>query len=456
VIRSRTIAAATVWLFVACRRTPPPVAITVEPPPVRPAGTIAIAHIHNPRTTLDAFGSATRTHHPADLMLMTLLGLDVAVTAAVDTQRPMDVVFIAGEHPGFVIAMTPPGQGYARSQLSSRYRFVSVANLGEVLTPRDRADGSSNEHRMHCALVHVAASISTRLVCGSDDQVLRSAGRFVAYESVARPTSDADIVVRSHHDDLRDAGRALRDAATRTQQTLMSDANSARRERGREPDYGDPEPLIVALGNVAKDFADTVESSHEITLNISLRQQTLQLQFDVQIPSSSQSSFATDARTRCTVPRDHPLATMLPADAVLAMSYRGSESTGMPSAVALLMRVLGTRVSSPTAMQADLSALMATTGDAVVFAASPDSFHALEYSLALSLTTDQRLLAPFSLASQTYPGYALFDWGKRLLSHRLPMGCVSNLATLQKILRCRSVYEPTHSSRFLDAIAPSP
>jgi hypothetical protein len=380
------IVAATTVLFAACRRAPPPVPVTVEwPPPVRPAGTVAVAHIHNPRAALDAFGSATETHHPADLMLMTLLGLDVAVTAAVDTQRPMDVVFIAGEHPGFVIAMTPPGQGYARSQLSSRYRFMSVANLGEILTPRVRVAAPSNEHRMRCALVHVAAPISTRLVCGSDDHVLQSAGRFAAYESTTSPPSDADIVVRARNDDMREAGRTLRDAATRTQQTWLADANRTRREREREPDYGDPEPLILALGNFARDLADTVTTSQEMTLHVSLRQQMLQLQLEVQIPSSSQSRFAVDARARCTVPREHPLATMLPADSVLAMSYRGSESTSMPSVVALLTRVLGTRVSSPSVMQADLAALMATTGDAVVFSTSPDSFHALQYSLAFSL-----------------------------------------------------------------------
>lgn len=379
---------------VACRGrapSPPAQAPFVEPPPpARPTAVRAFAHLGQPRVTLDTLGDALGARRPADLLLVAALGVDVAVVAAIDTARPIDVALLGGSRDGYVFAMTPASASQARSLLASRYRFASAEGLGERLALRGDPGLSSTERRVPCALVRVPSAVSSRVVCGSDEATLLAAGRWVAYESAARAASQADFEATAEGDGLaREAGEALRALVAQGQQRLLADASAARRAHDRPPDYGDPEALVTELGPLVRDLTDSVGAVRRAALRADVSRERITVAVDLTLPDDGASALSLDARGRSEASIEHPLAAMLPADAVFVLGDRAPASSRADTLrrfTASALRVLGDRVTLPAAARADLDALVAHAGDGLAVAASRDAPDGVEVSLAMSQT----------------------------------------------------------------------
>jgi hypothetical protein len=378
----------------ACRgRAPaPPVAtpFVEPPPPARPAALRAVAHLGQPRVTLDTLAEAGGARRPADLVLVAALGVDVAVVAAVDTARPIDVALLGGAQGGYAFAMTPASASQARSLLASRYRFATVEGFGERLTLRGDPGLSSTERRVPCALVRVPSAVASRVVCGSDEAALLAAGRWVAYESAARAGSRADFEAVVEGDGVaREAGDALRALAAQGQRRLLADASAARRAHDRPPDYGDPEALVRELGALLGELTDSAGAVRRAAVRADVSRAEVAVTVELTLPDDGASALSRDARGRSEAPVDHPLAAMLPADAVLVLGDRApaaQRADTLRRVAASALRVLGDRVTLPAAARADLDALVAHAGDGLAAAASRDAPDGVEVSLALSQT----------------------------------------------------------------------
>ena len=241
-MRARLLAVA---LVTSCRsRAPaPPPDAAIERPPPRPAAVVGRAHLGRPRATIETVNDALDARRPADFLLAVALGVDVAVLSAIDPARPIDVAVLSSPAGSYAFAMTPGGAGHARSLLSSRYRFVPEAGLGERLTLRGDPGLSSPEHRLPCALVRVPARVPSRVVCASDEGALRDAGRWVAFESAARADDHNDLDVTLDGEGVaRDLAPALRGATALLQRQLLAAASAARRSPSPTRCRGSPGP----------------------------------------------------------------------------------------------------------------------------------------------------------------------------------------------------------------------
>ena len=228
------------------------------------------------------------------------LGVDVAVLSAIDPARPIDVAVLSSPTGSYAFAMTPGGAGHARSLLSSRYRFVPEAGLGERLSLRGDPGLSSPEHRLPCALVRVPARVPSRVVCASDEAALREAGRWVAFESAARADDHNDLDVTLDGDGVaRDLAPALRGATALLQRQLLAAASAARRAHDRPPDFGDPEALVGLLGEAVRSLADDVVAARSITLRADVtRANGADLTLRVTFPATGGASLAHELATR--------------------------------------------------------------------------------------------------------------------------------------------------------------
>ncbi len=360
-----------------------------EAPPTRPPSALAVAHLGRPRATFETLGEALGATRPPDLVLVAALGVDVAVVAAVDTARPVDVVALGGAHPGYAFALTPAGASHARAQLATRYRFTHVDGLGERVAPRGDPGLSSPERRVPCALVRVPSTISSRVVCASDEEALLAAGRWVAYESAARAESHTDFDATLEGDGARGAGEALRAVIDAARQRLLADASAARREHDRPPDYGDPEALVTELGGVTEALTSAVSSVRRATVRADVSRERVELSVDLALPSDGATLLSADARDRAAAPLEHPMAALLPADAVFML---GDRAPAAPRAETLrrvttaALRVLGDRVTLASAARSDLDALLSHSGDDLAVAVARDAPEGVEVSLALSQT----------------------------------------------------------------------
>jgi hypothetical protein len=400
-MRARLLAVA---LVTSCRaRAPAPTPdAAVERPPVRPASVVGRAHLGRPRATVEAINDALDARRPADFLLAVALGVDVAVLSAIDPARPIDVALLSSPAGAYAFAMTPAGAGHARSLLSSRYRFVPEAGLGERLTLRGDPGLSSPEHRLPCALVRVSARVPSRVVCASDEAALREAGRWVAFESAARADDPADLDVTFDGEGLaRDVAPALRGATALLQRQLLAAASAARRAHERPPDYGDPEALVGLLGEAVTALARDVAAARSLTLHADVSGATgVDLTLRVAFPTTGGAALADDARARVGVAGPHPLHGLLPADALVTAASRTSldaRRAWLASLVTSSLRVLGDRVLTPEIARRDLDALLANAGEAVAFAAAPDGRSGVELTLALA-QTDQGAAARAVLA----------------------------------------------------------
>jgi hypothetical protein len=399
-MRARLLAVA---LVTSCRsRAPaPPPDAAVERPPTRPASVVGRAHLGRPRATIETVNDALDARRPADFLAVAL-GVDVAVLSAIDPARPIDVAVLSSPAGSYAFAMTPGGAGHARSLLSSRYRFVPEAGLGERLTLRGDPGLSSPEHRLPCALVRVPARVPSRVVCASDEAALREAGRWVAFESAARAGDHNDLDVTLDGEGVaRDLAPALRGATALLQRQLLAAASAARRAHDRPPDFGDPEALVGLLGEAVRSLADDVAAARSITLRADVtRANGADLTLRVTFPATGGASLADDARARVGVTGPHPLHGLLPADALLTAASRTSPEarrTSLTALVASSLRVLGDRVPAPELARRDLDALVANAGDAVALAVAADGRSGVELTLVLS-QTDQGAAARAALA----------------------------------------------------------
>jgi hypothetical protein len=389
---------------VACRgRDPaPPRPEPPAAPPSRPEGLIATAHLSHPRATLETLGTAMESRLPVDFLLGLSLGVDVALLAAVDSARPIDVALVKAPEGGgsYVFAMTPPTSAHARSALAARYRFVHAEGLGDRVEPRGDPGLSDTRRRLPCALVTVQSAISTRVVCGADEATLLRAGRWVAFESAARASESEDFELTAQGEALqREVVPQLRRALGGLQSRLAADASAARREHARPPDYGDPEVMVALLGDVADEVAAGVGALTRASARVHVTTERTTLTVDLDTRGEDPSLFATDARERVGAPTEHPLAAMLPADAWWMFDHRGGGTRAAlaPKITHAALRVLGDRVTDGTNARADLDALFAHSGDELAWAVARDGARGAELSLVLA-QTDQGAGARSALA----------------------------------------------------------
>lgn len=389
-LRTALVVAATA---LACRgRDPaPPRPETPPAPPASPEGLVATAHLSHPRATTETIGTATGSRLPVDFLLGLSLGVDVALLAAVDTARPIDIALVktpdgAGS---YVFAMTPPTSAHARSALSARYRFVHAEGLGDRVEPRGDPGLSDTRRRLPCALVTVPSAISTRVVCGADEAALLRAGRWIAFESAARAGETEDFELTAQGEALRrEVVPQLRRALGGLRERLAADASAARREHARPPDYGDPEVMVSLLGDVADEVAAGVGALTRATARVHVTTERTTLTLDLDTRGEDPSLFATDARERVGAPTEHPLAAMLPADAWWMFDHRGGGTRGAlaQKITNAALRVLGDRVTDGTSARADLDALFARSGDELAWAVARDGARGAELSLVLAQT----------------------------------------------------------------------
>ncbi len=372
-----------------------------EPPPARPDGVVLRAHLGQPRTTLDALNTALGLRHPVDLMLVASLGIDVAVVGAIDAARPLDLAVLHGTSPAWVLALTPAGASHARSMLASRYRFAPTPGLGERLEMRGGVGLSNPDSVVPCALVRVPSTVSSRVVCASSPEALTRAGRWLAFESAAHANEHNDLRAVFEAGPMRaDLATALRAWGERTQQELLASASAERRLRGRAPDYGDPEALVAALAPLVGAASDSVATLDRASMELSVSPSALSLTADLAWPAGAVSPAHDDLRARRAVEPTHPLAPLLPADALAVFGDRASAASRaetLRTLTSTLVRVLGDRVPAPDAMRTELDALLAHTGDGMVMAVSRDAPTGVELTVALS-QTDRGAGARSSLA----------------------------------------------------------
>jgi hypothetical protein len=362
--------------FVAChRRAPSPHDVVhVDAPPTPPHDALATAHLTHPRATVDTVNTALGIRRPVDFLMAASLGVDVAVMAAIDPRKPVDVVFLAREH--YAFAMTPPSARQARSLLASRYRFRHTEGLGERLELRGEPSPLGASQRLPCALVAVPGPTHARIVCASDDASLLHTARWIAHRSATYPSEERDLDAQLNADGLRAlADGPLRNVTETLLRSLANEANAARRAHDRAPDYGDPEPLVASLRGLADELRTAVASAHSARLHATLTPTHTTCTLTFTVPDVSPFRDA---------PLTHPLIAMLPHDAVLSFGSHGTSPATLSHLGDLVVRVLGDRIATPAAARADLTALTAHSDGTFALTLSRDVPDGIEMAIGLS------------------------------------------------------------------------
>lgn len=309
---------------------------------------------------------------PFELGMSLVLGFDSTMLAAIDLDKPADVVVTGTpDERDVTVAFFPAAQTSLRSTLATRFRLTTVEGVGERL---DARAASGREQAWRCAIVGAPGEVSSRLVCSTREQSLAAAARWVALVSSQRMNDGDDALLEIDGASAR-AGLApyLRRVIEQGSALLGTSAQQARDEHTTAPDFGDPEPLVNRARGLSSQVDAMVADLRNVTLKVTIESNALVVDATGVLDAAGTSAIATGTARALTMPTTHALAGRLPADSALAGAWRTPADAlraHLQNAVRMSLDVLGSRVPTPELAQADVEALFAHVGDEVDFSLS--------------------------------------------------------------------------------------
>ncbi|MFO0561838.1 MAG: hypothetical protein U0269_27750 [Polyangiales bacterium] len=342
------------------------------PPPTRPANLLMSAHFGHPMSSVRRLAALASMNVPFELGMSLVLGFDSTMLAAIDLDKPADVVVTGTpDERDVTVAFFPAAQTSLRSTLSTRFRLTTVEGVGERL---DLRAPSNREQAWRCAIVGAPGEVSSRLVCSTSERALSSAARWTALVSSQRATEGDDGVLDIDGTSAR-AGLApyLRRIIDQSSAMLGTSAQQARDEHTSAPDFGDPEPLVNRARSLSTQVDAMVADLRSITIKLTIESNALVLDATGSLDAAGTSTIAQGTARAISMPTAHPLTGRLAPDSSLAGGWRTPAEAlraHLQNAARMALDVLGSRVPSPELAQADFEALFAHVGDEVAFSLS--------------------------------------------------------------------------------------
>ena len=271
---------------------PAPTASVVAPqPPVAPEGLLAEFVVPRPDSLWGAIrelaaGYAPALPHEGALGLVHGLGLPLAAAGLFELKLPLLGV-LTRDASGQVVAtaaipVTSGRELVALLTTGAAPPFVAKAGSSGVtlLAPNAqltaKAPGSS---------YHLAVFRNHLIVSSAREQALGSA-RFLVEVASQRSLPDATLAVTAREAQLKGPLLELLRARWRAYQAeLRASEEQARRDRGRPPDFADPEAVLTALNSGVEAVLGALASTHELTLRARVVAGDLELSF--QAPPSA-------------------------------------------------------------------------------------------------------------------------------------------------------------------------
>lgn len=360
----------------ACKPTPAPAqdaAPRALPPPTRPADLLISGHFGQPAASARALSSLASMAIPFELGMSLMLGFDSTMLAAVDLARPIDVAVTGTpEERDVTVAFFPAAAAGLRSTLSTRFRMVTVAGVGEKLEPRAQ---SSREPAWRCAIVGAPGEVSSRLVCSTREAALASAARWIALESSRRADERDDALFELDGAAARSSvAPSIRRSIERLSALLGSSAQQARQEHSNAPQLGDPEPLIDRTRRMAQEAEAGFADLRNMRIKVTIGADDITVDADAALDAEGRSTMAQGTLRAVGASSTHALVGRLPPDAPIAGAWRTTAESMRSTAqnlTTVMLEVLGSRIPSADAARADLEALFAHVGDEVDVAFGP-------------------------------------------------------------------------------------
>jgi len=342
------------------------------PPPTKPADLLVTAHFGHPRESVRAVGALVGTVVPFEIGMSLVLGFDSTMLAAVDLSKPIDLVVTGTpERREVTLAFVPSAPASLGSTLSTRFRLVRTDGVGDVLTARTTG---GRDGGWKCAVVGVAGAVAPRLVCSTAERSLAQNARWVAQESARRGEETDDAVLEVDGDSARSAlipymRRVFEEGGA----ALATAAQQARDDRATPPDLGDPEPLANRIRAFATQVEPFLADLGRLVVKLEVQSSSILVDARGELAASGASPITRGTLRAVDSPRVHPLAARLAPDSLVAAALRNpADATRehLRTGTRLILDVLGSRIPTPELATADLEALFANTGDAVVVALS--------------------------------------------------------------------------------------
>lgn len=360
----------------ACKPTPAPAqdaAPRALPPPTRPADLLLSGHFGQPAASARALSSLASMAIPFELGMSLMLGFDSTMLAAVDLAKPIDVAVTGTpEERDVTVAFFPAAPSGLRSTLSTRFRMVTVAGVGEKLEPRAQ---SGRDPAWRCAIVGAPGEISSRLVCSTREAALGAAARWLALESSRRAEERDDALFEVDGATARSSiAPSIRRSVERLSALLGSSAQQARQEHSSAPQLGDPEPLIERTRRMAQEAEAGFADLQNMRVKVTISAEDIRIDADAALDPAGRSTMVQGTQRALGASSTHALVGRLPPNAPIAGAWRTSAESLRSTAqnlTTVLLDVLGSRIPSADLARADLEALFAHVGDEVDMAFGP-------------------------------------------------------------------------------------
>lgn len=267
------LAALTACFSVHCSRcgteTPPaPSASVVVPaPPAAPRGFVADFVVPRPATLWGALREILGARFPVlpregALAVVHGLGLPLATAGLFELESPMLGV-LTRDTAGSV---TPT----AAIRLKSGRELVALLTTGATppFAGETSASGITELVPRGTEAAYGLAVFRNHLVVSRDREQARQNARFLVEVVAQRPPPDAAGVLTARQPQLKGPLlEALRSRWREYEAELRASEAAARRERGRPPDFADPEAVLTSLNAGVEALLAVVASSREITLS---------------------------------------------------------------------------------------------------------------------------------------------------------------------------------------------
>jgi len=338
-------------------------------PPSRPANLLMSAHFGHPMSSVRRLSALASMNVPFELGMSLVLGFDSTMLAAIDLDKPADIVVTGTpDERDVTVAFFPAAASSLRSTLSTRFRLTTVEGVGERL---DLRAPSNREQAWRCAIVGAPGEVSSRLVCSTSERALASAARWTALLSSQRMTQADDAVLEIDGTSAR-AGLApyLRRIVDQSSAMLGASAQQARDEHTSAPDFGDPEPLVNRARSLSTQVDALVADLRSITIKLTVESNALVIDATGSLDAAGTSTIVQGTARTISMPSVHTLTGRLAPDSSLAGGWRTPAEdlrTHLQNVARMTLDVLGSRVPSPALAQADFEALFAHVGDEVAF-----------------------------------------------------------------------------------------
>lgn len=327
------------------KRTPAPAASARLPEATAPSGLVAELSIGNPKQTwaaLRRLGGGTAQALPSSLPVLLATALEIAPTAAssLDEAVPMVGALLSrsdAPEPDLILGM----HVVSGAELVASLTLGSDAKLRRVeLGPRVVRLVPAPGAREPPYALGVSGNyllLSTRV------DALRDAGRFVAEGVSSRARTAPGIALSAKRQVLQEKlVPRLRELWQVRRAALAERDQAVRQQKGRAPDFADPEVILGGVDSTLELWLGVLESAAELTLSATPLDDRLRLELSL-VPGADgkAAAFSREAAVG-------PLTPLLnlPAATRAALLWRSDDVSPAASAAAALAQLFGARLDA--------------------------------------------------------------------------------------------------------------